>query len=240
MTPLTHAAVGTAIYRTLRSPWVGRWGWTLALPLAFVSHYLLDAIPHFERLGPLRRYLGQLWVFLAFGVIGMGLATYLFRRNREAGLIWLTLSFWIGLAGISGSLVEVLGALALLGFVAYHAKRAEAVGYVLAGILAVAADLVPRSLNGVEQFHNRMHYQVDWGTYLYFKYHSSPVPMEWRFRLQDPYFLLGYGLELLVKAGIFLGAFSIFAGLRFKEKPPMMESETTDSVNARVGTRAQI
>jgi len=111
MTPLTHAVVGTVIYQQLRRPWAGRVGWVLAFPLAFVSHYLLDAIPHFEGVGPWLRYRDSVWVFAGFGLIGAGLSVYLYRRNRQAGLLWLTLCAWVGLSGITEPLLRPLRAI---------------------------------------------------------------------------------------------------------------------------------
>ncbi len=40
MTATNHALTGAIIGASIRQPW-------LALPLAFLSHYVLDAIPHF-------------------------------------------------------------------------------------------------------------------------------------------------------------------------------------------------
>lgn len=216
MTPLTHAIVGTAIYHYLRRPWAGRWGWVLAFPLAFASHYLLDAIPHFEGGGPLLRIRYSPWVFPALAGIGSVLSWYLYRRNRQAALLWLALCGWVGMAGISIPLVRVAATLALLGYIAYRTRQAHAVGYGLAGVLAIAADMIPQTWSAAVAFHDRMHSRVDWGTYLYREFQSSPVPANWLSRLQDPYFLVGYGLEVLVEGLIFLAAFSVFSGLRLE------------------------
>ena len=235
MTPLTHAVVGTVIYHQLRRPWAGRVGWVLAFPLAFVSHYLLDAIPHFEGVGPWLRYRDSVWVFVGFGLIGAWLAVYLYRRNRQAGLLWLTLCAWVGLSGISEPLIRLAAALALLGYLAYRTRQADAVGYLLAGMLAFAADLVPRTWSGAIAFHNRMHYQMDWGTYFHRTFQSSPVPANWLSRLQDPYFLTGYSLEILAEALIFLAGFYVFSSLRWKPIPRPERSESASAVAPREG-----
>lgn len=235
MTPLTHAVVGTVIYHQLRHPWAGRFGWVLAFLLAFVSHYLLDALPHFEGVGPWLRYRDSFWVFVGLGLIGAGLAVYLFPRNRQAGLLWLLLSLWIGLAGTSEPMIRLVAALALFGYMAYRTRKADAVGYLLAGILAVAADLVPRTWSGAVAFHSRMHYQVDWGTYFYFKYQAAPAPLNWPNQLQNPYFLAGYGLEMLVEALIFLAGFYVFSRLRWEPIPRPEMSETASAVASREG-----
>src|ERR1035437_777870 len=97
MTPLTHAAVGAAIYQQLRKPRWSRWAWLGAFPLAFLSHDVLDAIPHFEgTLLPLKPTEVAL-ILLGFGLLGAVLAVLMLRWNRETGKIWLILSLWIGL-----------------------------------------------------------------------------------------------------------------------------------------------
>jgi hypothetical protein len=222
------------MFHHLRRPWAGRWGWVLAFPLAFASHYLLDAIPHFEDLGPLMRVQNRPWVFLGVGLIGGGISAYLYRRNRQAGLLWLALSVWIGLAGISEVLICLAAALALLGYLAYRTRQADAVGYLLAGMLAEAADLIPRTWIG---FHNRMHYEVDWGAALYLKFNPPPLPTQWLSRLQNPYLQLGYGLEILVEAAIFAAAFSVFFGLRLEPKTQTEPSEAAAPVAPREQAR---
>jgi hypothetical protein len=222
------------MFHHLRRPWAGRWGWVLAFPLAFASHYLLDAIPHFEDLGPLMRVQNRPWVFLGVGLIGGGISAYLYRRNRQASLLWLALSVWIALAGISEVLICLAAGLALLGTVAYRTRQADAVGYLLAGMLAEAADLIPRTWIG---FHNQMHYEVDWGTALYLKFNPPPPPTQWLSRLQNPYLQLGYGLELLVEAVIFLAAFSVFCRLRLEPKTQTEPSEAAAAVAPREEAR---
>ena len=239
MTPLTHAVVGTAIFHHLRRPWAGRLGWVLAFPLAFASHYLLDAIPHFEDLGPLMlRFRNSPWMFFGLALIGSGLSAHLLRRNRQAGVLWLTLCVGIGLAGIPAPLIRLAAALALLAYLGYRTRRADAVGYLLAGMLAFAADLIPGTWSAASAFHNRMHYQLDWGTALYVKYEPSPVPfLSWTGRIQNPYFLAGYGLELLVEAVIFLAAFSVFFRLRLEPKTQTEPSEVTAAAAPREEAR---
>ena len=96
MTPLTHAAVGIAIFQRLLHPRIRPLGWVAAFVLAFISHPYLDAIPHFEDVGPLGSYRHSLYAFLGLGAIGTGLSLLLMRWNREAGWIWLIVSLWIG------------------------------------------------------------------------------------------------------------------------------------------------
>jgi hypothetical protein len=55
MTGLNHMLTGTAIALAVRQP-------ILAVPLAFLSHFILDAIPHFDH--PLYHYGSRYFVFI--------------------------------------------------------------------------------------------------------------------------------------------------------------------------------
>lgn len=213
MTPLTHAAAGIVIYQKLRSRFP-RYGWALALPLAFASHYLLDAIPHFEDVGSMKSP-GRVPIFLGLGLIGAVFALFLRRWNREAALIWLLLSLWIGVGSYSYPLLRVLTAVLGLVYFAWKSKQRAAVGYLAGGMLATVADLIPLSISRMEKFHDAIHYQTGWGQRLYLFFSESPVSLRWRERMQNPYFLAGYGLELLVEGVIFFGALYLLSRERF-------------------------
>ena len=237
MTPLTHAAVGMAICQHLRSRRLGRFGWAIALALAFASHYLLDSIPHIDSIGPLQGFRFSGLLFPALGLIGAGFAVYLFPRNREAGLIWILLSVWIGVAGLSGTFVHGLAAVALCGFLAYRTRRVEAAAFFLAGILAISADFVPRSIRAAAKFHDSMHFSVSWGTSLFRTFQPPPLPAGTLARLQDPYFQLGYAMELIAEAVIFLTAFWSLSRLALERKA---ELEPAASVPEPEETRAPV
>ena len=209
MTPLTHAAVATVIYQKLRRV---EWGWAIAFPLGFASHYILDAIPHFEKTGPLGNPQEPLGIILVLGLIGAGLALLLMRWNRDAGRIWLVLFLWIGVARYSFSLWRILTATLGLAYVAWKTKERSAVGCVLAGMLAVAPDLMPASFTLMTKLHDHVHYHIDWATRIHSMFSHQPIPENWRVQLHDPYLFLGYTLEMLVEGLIFLGALILFFG----------------------------
>ena len=100
MTPLTHAAVGAALYGKLRARRLTK---ILAFPLAFVSHYLLDAIPHFEQVEILNKYRESHFIFIGLALVGVAVAGLIWHRNRDVGWIWLGICLWIGL-GFQGTL----------------------------------------------------------------------------------------------------------------------------------------
>ncbi|MBI4463828.1 MAG: hypothetical protein HY647_03890 [Acidobacteria bacterium] len=211
MTPLTHAAVGTVIFQKLRPRRLGPLGWLLAFLLAFVSHYLLDAIPHFETIGPIREYWGGGLVLVVLGVVGVGLSLWLLRRNREAGWIWLILSLWVALGRPSHPWLWLATAVLGLALLAWKTRRAEVVGCLAAGMLAVSADLALSAIRAFERLHHVFHYRLDWGSRIYLAIVGGPRPAPWQARLQDPYFLLGYAAELVVEGFIFFGALYLFS-----------------------------
>ena len=221
MTPLTHAAVGMLVCQRVCSPRLGRFAWPLALALAFASHFLLDSIPHLDARGPLRGFRQGGFVFLLFGLFAGGLAAYLYRRNRDAGLIWILLAVWLGVAGLLGYMAGGLVALALIGWLVYRTRRADAVVIFLGGVLAVFPDTVSRTLGWMAKYHDAIHFKQSWGTSLLLLFQSSP-PSGRLARLQNPYFQMGVGLEVIVEAAIFLAAFLSCLALSFEKKAPPM------------------
>lgn len=226
MTPLTHAAVGVVIFQKFRHSRVRLFGWAAAFALAFVSHPFLDAIPHFEDTGPLSDYRHSLPVFLALGAIGSSLSFVLMRWNREAGWVWLVLSLWIGLGSDFYEEWRIPTAIVALAVLAWKSRYPAAVGYLLAGMLATAADLLPLHVVSVERWHRSMHYQVDWGTHLFRYFSDAALPADWLARLRDPYFLVGYGLELLVEGAILLVCLYVFSRPRLEwQRQDVLEHE---------------
>jgi len=223
MTPLTHAAVGLAIYQRVRSWRPGIAGWAIALSLAFASHFLLDTIPHLDAMGPLRELRRSMWLHLALGALGAGLAALLYRRSRDAGLIWLALSAWVGIAGFSGTLVRGLAGILLMALLAFVTRHVHVPVYLLGAMLAVSGDLVPGQMEALTKFHNAMHFSMGWGASLYVEFNSWPPPQGLT-RLRSPYFLAGYGLELVIETAIFLLAMRSLSRLSLERE---VETGTT-------------
>jgi hypothetical protein len=215
MTPLTHGAVGSVIYQRCRRIAPKRWSLVIALPLAFASHYLLDAIPHFEMVPPpLRRYGVNLVVMVALFVTGTVLGLLLIRWNRQAGKILLILFLWVSISVYSPVWLRVLTGIAGLLFLWVDTGGLLASTYLLAGMVAAAPDFIPYSYRALTALHNRIHFHTDLGLRLFLHFERSPVPY-WRARLHNPYFLAGYGLELLIEAVVFWCAIYILCQERF-------------------------
>ena len=158
---------------------------------------------------------GRVPIFLGLGLIGVCLAWLLRRWNLEAALIWLLLSLWIGVGSYSYPLLRILTAALGLAYLAWRSRQWSAVGYLAGGMLATVVDLFPITFHGMEELHDTIHYQIGWGERLYLLFSSSPVLLDWSGRMQNPYFLAGYGMELLVEGLIFCGALCVLTRERF-------------------------
>jgi hypothetical protein len=108
------------------------------------------------------------------------------------------------------------------------------VGYLLAGMLAVTADFLAFGWMG--KLHGAMHAPQDWGLRLYVFFTDNEVPHSLASRFQSPYFLLGYGLELLVEAAILAGALYVFFSQNACwQEQPAQQADVTEPVGPTAG-----
>ena len=203
MTPLTHAAVGAALYEKLR---VRRMAIPLAFLLAFVSHYALDAIPHYEEFGALLKYRDTMWVFVGIGLVGLAFARLMWRWNRNAAQVWLVLCLWIALGGYGVAVWRASSAVLIFGVLAVSRKGRGHLGYVIAGMLSLSPDFLPARWHTARAIHDSIHFHTDWGAYLYAKFVGMPAPVLWQARATNPYFLAGWSLEILIEGCVFFAA----------------------------------
>ena len=203
MTPLTHAAVGAAVYRKLGR---NRLALPLALLLIFLSHFALDAIPHFEEFGPLLRYRETRWVFVGLGATGLLCSLLIWHWNRNAGKLWLALALWMAVGGYGPTLWRGLSALLILALVALLPKTRAQFGCLLAAMVSMSPDFLPLGWRTMRALHDSIHYHTDWGTYLYTRFVGQPVPAFWHQRVASPYFVAGWALELIVEGCVFFTA----------------------------------
>ncbi len=225
MTPLTHAAVGAVIYRQLGKGRRVRWAWLLALPLAFLSHFALDAIPHFEGMAGLSPSRNNAAFFAAVGLAGFALVWLVARGNRESDRIWMVLCLWIALGSYSFSWLRVLTAALALGYVGWRTRRWADVACTAAGMAAMFPDLIPASFHRLASLHDFLHYHTSLAVRFYLAYSHLPYSYEWTAQLHDPYILLGYALEALIEGGIFCGALYLL----FRKEPAAVCAKNTIS-----------
>lgn len=86
MTATAHALVAAAIARAVPNPY-------LAIPLAITSHFIMDAIPHWDMGTDWRKRSKALTGALAIGetALGITLAYFLFRGKVETPLLLSTI-----------------------------------------------------------------------------------------------------------------------------------------------------
>lgn len=87
MTATAHALVSAAIAKTIPNPY-------LAIPLAIISHFIMDAVPHWDFGVNWRKRSKQMTGILAIAetVFGITLAYFLFRGKVETPLLLTTIA----------------------------------------------------------------------------------------------------------------------------------------------------
>ncbi|MBI3667532.1 MAG: hypothetical protein HY236_15120 [Acidobacteria bacterium] len=211
MTPATHAAVGAAIASRTRNL-------SLALALSFGSHFVLDSIYHFEAFYPLSvpekwSYAGTMLTLLAaLTALGIPVAAWSLRKDREA---WL----FAGYAFLMCALPfewrpawRLTWAILLAGTWWAISPSAAVRRWVLCGFVSYLPDVLKGLLTPVESLHEAMHYRssLDLGDWI-----SLLARGRWKlhvnYRIYDPWYQLGYALEILVEGAILFGSFYLLA-----------------------------
>ena len=207
---------------------MGRWAFVLALPLAFISHYVLDAIPHFEGVKVVQEYKSDLLLIACVGLVGIVAGVVLMKFNRDAGRILLVFSLWAGTRAYTFSWLRVVTAALAVGYMVYATRRWLPVAYLLVGMAAISPDLIPRSFYTMSAVHNSFHYHTDVGTYLYNTFVGTDLPSLGLERLYNPYFVAGYLIEILGEVILFLGCWRLLLHEKFAQAitPPVEAPQT--------------
>ena len=205
MSPATHAVLGAAIAGSIRRVW-------LAIPLAFLSHFLCDAIFHFEAFYPLSRTLGTthyraaVFTFLVVGLAVTPVLWIFLRRNR------VLMGFCIYVAGATAAFMfedwpQRAAAALLLTGLALLIGGARTGPWVAGAFAAQLPDLIRQGVEPLNRLHVFMHYTgtADLGERLY-QLFERKSNLNFDVRFENPYYLAGYLIEVLVEMGIGLGS----------------------------------
>ena len=205
MTPATHAAFGAVASSRCRN--LG-----LALAVSFASHFLLDAVYHFEAfyaLSVLGRWdfeRTRLGLFAGLAVLSVPVVLWLLRRHRAVGifacygLAMSLLSFFSGRWTRLGCAILITA----LWYASTHVPQVHR--WVLCGFFACLPDLIRPWIPPVNWLHEWFHYDpaLDLGDWV-----SLLVTGRWRIyineRIFDPYYRIGYILEVLLEGAILFG-----------------------------------
>ena len=214
MSPATHAVLGAAIAGATPRIW-------LAIPLAFLSHFLCDAIYHFEAFYPLSRSLGTTHyqaALITVAVVGLAISPALWilvRRNR------VLLGFCVYVAAATAAFAfddwrQRAAAGLLAAGLALLLGGARTGPWVAGAFAAQLPDLVRQGVEPLNRLHKFMHYTgtVDLGERLY-RLFEGKSNLHFDVRFEDPYYLAGYLIEVFVEVGIGLG--SVYCLSRWSE-----------------------
>lgn len=211
MSPAAHAALGAAIGG--RIPRLA-----VAIPLAFLSHFLLDAIPHFELFFPLAHRLGvsheaAFWIVAV--VCGAAVAPALLWitwRNRPAilftGYCVVLTGFLIGYQ--TPGILRVIGALAITAVFCAADRTPQFVRWLVCGLATVLPDVLRSLFGPLDELHRWAHFRSvnDIGHYFYAWFDGRP-PIYVAKRFENAAYLSGYFLEIAIELAIFAGALYI-------------------------------
>ena len=227
MSPAAHAALGAAIGG--RIPRL-----IVAIPLAFVSHFVLDAIPHFELFFPLAHWLGvsheaAFWIFAI--VCGIAVAPFLLWvtwRNKRgilfAGYCVILTGFLIGYQ--TPGLLRVAGALAITCGFAVVERSPTFLRWLLCGLATVLPDVLRDFFASLDRLHRWAHFRAanDFGHYFFRWFDGSPAIYVAK-RFENAAYMSGYVLEVAIELAIFVIA--LYLALRWAERP--LVSNTTSA-----------
>ena len=206
MTPATHAALGAAISGAVPRLW-------LAIPAAFASHFLLDAIFHFEAFYPLSRALGtshdEAFVIALLGAAAAMVPAvwWVARKDRELAIFCVYLLALVFLRVEEDETPRLAMVLAVTGGVLAISRSARIRRWAICGFAAVLPDLIRKLLVPVARLHNWVHIPDDRGLGdLTYRLLVNAPPLFAGDRFGNPAYLLGYFLEIVIEAAILLGA----------------------------------
>lgn len=206
MTPATHAAVGAAISGAVPRLW-------LAIPAAFASHFLLDAIFHFEAFYPLSRAIGTshdeafVIALLAAAAAMVPAVWCVARRDRELAIFCVYLLALVFMRVEEDEIARLAMVLAVSCGVLAFSRSARIRRWTICGFAAVLPDLIRKLLVPVAQLHNWVHIPDDRGLGdLTYRLLVNAPPLFVGDRFENPAYLLGYFLEIVIEAAILLSA----------------------------------
>ena len=205
MIPATHAAAGAAATNRFRNV-------ALALIVSFGLHYVLDALYHFEGFYELSVPGGWTYertmfiLFTALIPLAAPIAAWLWWKNRQVG--WFACyAFLLSMIAFEPSPAWRLIWAGLLSAGWWLVARTSALKrWALCGLAAYLPDCLKGPIPALGWLHEAMHHrpELDLGDWV-----SLLVRGRWRIPLNsrafDPYYQIGYAIEILFEAAILFG-----------------------------------
>ena len=196
--------MGAAIAGTAPRLW-------MALALAFLSHFVCDAIYHFEAFYPLSRQLGvshEEAFALTATALGLVLLPVLWvLARRDPGL----LPFYLYIAGASlllatQGIYRLAAGLLIAGLFFLFSDSARLCRWVLGAFVANLPDLARWAFEPLNRLHSATHYEGirDLGDVIY-RFARGQPSLFVGDRFSDPYYVLGYVIEVVIEVSLLLG-----------------------------------
>ena len=230
MTPATHVVLGGVVATRVRN--LG-----IALAASFALHFVVDAIYHFEAFYPASvpgKWSYEQTMFLLFAglaVLGIPLMLWIWRKSRQTWLFGCYAFLMCALVfdpAVEWRLVwaVILSALWCLLMPAASGRR-----WVLCGFISYLPDYLKKIMPPVARFHTLTHYEpeLDLGDWM-----SLLARGRWRLhvndRIFDPFYQIGYCLEILIEAAILFGCLYWLA--RWSVAQPVAQSRDRKGAEA--------
>lgn len=202
MSPAAHAVVGAVIASRYRRM-------AVALPLAFLSHFVFDSIPHFESFDGLAEALGtskETAFWTAAGLLGAVVGVPLLwaaRKHREL-LMFVAAASTVSIAmRIPGWEIKAISSLAIAALFLLLTRSKRMFAWTLAAAAATSPDVLKFMHDGFKLVHGDMHFTRGPGYWLHRLVGPGGDVFAWE-RMTEPWFVVGALLEVAAEAFVLL------------------------------------
>lgn len=218
MSPAAHAAVGAAIGG--RIPRL-----VIAIPVAFASHFVLDAIPHFELFFPLAHWLGvshaaAFWIVAVVCGIAVAPALLWITWRNSPGITYaaycvVLTAFLIGYQ--SPGWHRLAGVLAVTGAFGLIGRTGQFWRWLACGLVTVLPDVLRGFWSSLDWLHTWAHFRAghDLG-WLFYGWFDGIQQVSVAHRFENWSYMSGYLLEIALELAIFLAG--LYLTVRFRPR----------------------
>lgn len=210
----------------------------VALPLAFLSHFVFDTIPHFESFDGLAEALGTsketaFWTAAALLGGGVGVPMLWAARKHRELLMFVAAGSTVSIAmRIPGWEIKAISSLAIAALFLLLTRSKRMFVWTLAAAAATSPDVLKFMHDGFKLVHGDMHFTRGPGYWLHRVLGPGGDVFAWE-RLTEPWFMVGAVLEVAAEAFVLLGGVSVLSRALDREKAS--DDETADAGAAKLG-----
>ena len=206
MSPVTHAVVGAAIAGAAPRIW-------LAVPLAFASHFVCDAMYHFEAFYPLSRTLGTthnaalVITTLLIGLLLSPVLWILVKRNKRLAALYIYVAASSAVFALGDWKQRTAATLLVAGVALLLGSGPRLGAWITCALAAQLPDLIRAGVEPLNQLHVLAHYEgkMDLGETLY-RFFEKTSSLSFDLRFENAYYLTGYAIEVSIEIGIVMAS----------------------------------